>query len=856
MADRKVLASTGPLLTMRLHPTSPIRAARTAALATLCGLAACSGSLTVGLMDGGTGATGGSPASSGNSPTGSSATSASGGSAGATGRAATATGGTGSSTATSSGGSTTGGSSTGARIALDDGGYVYCMQPSAADAGPDGDGGPAAWMCRPGTYFCDYGGDIGNCFQCQSDTDCADQNLPTYDPNRPHCDVSSGVDGYQGYCQQCADNTDCTGNAAGSFCDLSPSYLFGALEPPIVTTGFEACGTLQSDCRLPGGPICNGYNQYCDSKSGVCLTHSGVCNTDPDCDGVLGLIYLSANTPAPFCVNGACASCAAGFNCQATCTSNGQCSSPFYPVCEGIGDGGSGICGCDTNEQCGDGGLACLPPPGIGISYCGIPCTSPQAPACSALCDPATGACKACASDQDCLSAPETAGNACLYGGNCGCMTNADCPAGKVCDFTQEVCIPALAPCTPLSCGTSFPEATGRGAPFCNWDSGVCQQSPSCLEDTDCTTGAPFCNADAGACTQCRTQLDCRHLGLGGPGCSPSGSCLGGCASDQDCVGSASKCLGLDSGYPSCGCGTDQDCVGNNLGERCDTDPSDNRYGSCVCYVEGDCLAGQTCPASGESSYCSGRCTDDSSCPANYFCDPTLICRPRCDTGHNCMGFDPACDVNNIGLQNGQTATGSSPGVTWCVPCVTASDCPAGMGCDSMGRSCVQCSFDAECGGSNVCTFDETCRPRCNAGACPNGEVCDTLGVTGYPDVCFACVSAADCPDGQGCNHYTHVCGTCLGPDSRSGSFDDCPPDAVCSSYWITNPYDINPQGVCLANCDRSSCPTSQPLCEEIPSLTHDHKYCVGCLHDSDCADAGAGAWCDVSVNFTFACQP
>jgi hypothetical protein len=39
-----------------------------------------------------------------------------------------------------------------------------------------------------------------------------------------------------------------------------------------------------------------------------------------------------------------------------------------------------------------------------------------------------------------------------------------------------------------------------------------------------------------------------------------------------------------------------------------------------------------------------------------------------------------------------------------------------------------------------------------------------------------------------------------------------------------------------------------------LSSLTPDHKYCFGCLQDSDCGDAGS--WCDQSFNRSFTCQP
>jgi hypothetical protein len=107
-----------------------------------------------------------------------------------------------------------------------------------------------------------------------------------------------------------------------------------------------------------------------------------------------------------------------------------------------------------------------------------------------------------------------------------------------------------------------------------------------------------------------------------------------------------------------------------------------------------------------------------------------------------------------------------------------------------------------------------------------------------------------DCPEGEGCDSVTHSCGTCRGPNWQGGPYD-CPPGAICSNYWSKSL-----EGVCLQNCDEFPCAAGK-TCQVVPGLTPDHAYCLGCVQDSDCADAGAdaGAWCDVSVGLTFSCQ-
>ncbi len=139
---------------------------------------------------------------------------------------------------------------------------------------------------------------------------------------------------------------------------------------------------------------------------------------------------------------------------------------------------------------------------------------------------------------------------------------------------------------------------------------------------------------------------------------------------------------------------------------------------------------------------------------------------------------------------------------------------------------------------------------RCQAGQCPGEGICDVLGVGGYgADLCLPCVTAADCSDGLGCNQATHVIGTCLSPNRRASPLwkvSTAPRATSARATGVGGQTGILP----LTNCDLRSCPASQPLCEVVPSLSTDHRYCVACLHDSDCADAGPGAWCDVSVKF------
>ncbi len=209
---------------------------------TLVALAAL---FAAGCLQGSDISTGGSAGSGNSAALGTSASSAS---ASATGASASGTTTAGATSSSSAGPSSTGGGTTSTPLPpIVDGGYVFCTSKVRAD------GGAVSWMCIPGTYLCNLA-HAGSCFQCDSDADCANRALPTYDPNRLRCDLTSGIPGYDHSCQQCLSGADCAGNPAGPFCDTTPSYPPKWFEPPIETMGFEACRRVPTDCRLDAAP--------------------------------------------------------------------------------------------------------------------------------------------------------------------------------------------------------------------------------------------------------------------------------------------------------------------------------------------------------------------------------------------------------------------------------------------------------------------------------------------------------------------------------------------------------------------------------------------------------------------------
>ena len=766
------------------------------------------------------------------------------------------------STGGSTGTGTAGGTGTGGFPTFVDGGYVFCTAEKTADAG----GGRLSWMCPAGTYFC---GIPESCSQCLSDADCTNQALPTYDPKRTRCDLDSGVRGYQGFCQQCLGNPDCAGDPTGVQCDLDP---FSAVAP-IDAFGFETCAVLGLGC--PFG-----------TQAGVGGCQSGICATDQDCVGVLSRgqsSFLSSQQLEPYCVAGQCSAasnsdfcpscyCSTAATCSGpvtsdagevcdpvsqhcACTSSAQCGG-FWPVCE-LSDGGEtldggeplGACGCDRDDQCGDGGLECLLLPFTGRTNagpaCALPCDDPRFPACAAvdpktpICDLASGLCVPCdgsGGDAQCQAQSDAVfeGPLCRLDGTCGCQTSADCRDGEVCGGQSGpsssgavlgTCVPPTVPCTPAF-----------GA-FCDWDSGVA--GAVCLSDYQCASQSgrkDFCDLDSGVCLQCRDDSDCAALGL-----------------------AASRGLTFCAEHVcQIGCESDQDCVGNPGGPHCEVTDG-GALGACVCREASECPAGGAChvPAGNSSGRCETGCTADADCGTGFFCDFYSTCRSRCDPGNSCHAPDLVCDRDNVVGFNGLGNAGAVSGAVWCYPCLDASQCSDGLGCSAFTEfTCGLCGADTDCRAGEICgRLDSRCHSSCDAGACPSGQVCATLGLDGGltgddVDVCYQCLSAADCSGGQGCDPRTRTCGSCEGPTAKEAG-SDCPPASICSSYWLLS----SASGVCLQNCDWFPCAAGE-TCAVFRSITPDHKYCFGCTQDSDCADAGTGAWCDTSVGLTFTCQP
>jgi hypothetical protein len=203
-----------------------------------------------------------------------------------------------------------------------------------------------------------------------------------------------------------------------------------------------------------------------------------------------------------------------------------------------------------------------------------------------------------------------------------------------------------------------------------------------------------------------------------------------------------------------------------------------------------------------------------------------------------------------------------------CGNCIDASDCPAGLSCNTRIRKCT-CSDSSQCGGDAPVCIEPVVAAGSDGGSCGCLMSADCTAYHG--DVCVrtqqnpAGICIPSCVDGgtdcslnaspnQFCNLDSGVCGPCTSSDQcldndagpvclRTGacgcqSSADCPITSGCGMG-----------GVCGPACTLDGgpdCAAMQMTCDPVT------RVCVACLTDQDCttqtpyctADIDAGNNC------------
>jgi hypothetical protein len=676
----------------------------------------------------------------------------------------------------------------------------------------------------PAGEHCDPLG-TGRCLDCLGDSDCA---TPT-----GVCQSSASYLQY-GKCVECTESeTTCPGTEV---CDLSigKTYhqcvadcrLITAVPPCVSDAGYvehcvQATGTCVVGCASTTDCVAT-QPQLCDVDSGACVE----CNTPADCP------YSN-----PGCNYHQCGSCSSDTNCPIglACLIGNTNAFYFCGCPDGGGCGGDApacnlvfsLCGCQSSTDCSSLGEVCQLSSGRAGS-CIPPCTDGGTDCLPSnqFCDFDSGLCGPCSADSQCVG--YDAGPHCLGTGYCGCNVSNDCGTNYVCGFNN-----------------------------------ACQLTCAIDGGTDCTQSSQFCDLDSGLCGPCETDSQCDGYDAG-PRCLTSGQC--GCGANSDCgtgyvcdssacrascaVDGGTDCTTLpgrhfcDLGTGLCNpCSSDTQCVGEDAGPHCLSS------GDCGCQTSSDCGLSGACDFSSDA--CVLSCTVDGGpdCASlAEVCDPDNRVCVQCLSDTDCSSSTPACTAD---IHQGNS----------CVECVLPSQCPdSNPGCNASYEHCGYCYTDVDCPSHfPLCSLSNTCVTSCVLS--DGGTSCSTGGCDTNSGLCVQCVQDSNClqaaqpycatdVDGgeycvectqpsqcpgtaPGCNSYYHNCGWCF-------SDSDCP---------TTAPF-CNGNESCVLPCDGGGqCPTG--------ACNTDAGFCVECVQDSDCqqagfpycaADVGAGNFCGQCV--------
>ena len=201
--------------------------------------------------------------------------------------------------------------------------------------------------------------------------------------------------------------------------------------------------------------------------------------------------------------------------------------------------------------------------------------------------------------------------------------------------------------------------------------------------------------------------------------------------------------------------------------------------------------------------------------------DPTPVCDTATDT---CV----AC------LATADCETGvCDPATSACVQCLSTADCLTGV-CDLASQTCVQCAANTHCTTTTASTCtDNTCR------ACVTSDDCSHLSGTLVCDAgtCVECTGTefAAC-DNTVCDSRLNTC-TALAPQS-AGLCDACVSDAQCADGQLCVPqmfekddgtglaevgtFCLWERDATVPNAPNGACSTVAPFIDDVPVMSVD----------------------------------
>jgi hypothetical protein len=239
--------------------------------------------------------------------------------------------------------------------------------------------------------------------------------------------------------------------------------------------------------------------------------------------------------------------------------------------------------------------------------------------------------------------------------------------------------------------------------------------------------------------------------------------------------------------------------------------------------------------------YCSGTCTNDSSCGANGSCFgaiPGLFngeCRKKCTSDGDCRDGYECAKLTNAGGDAG--AASPIPLPSTCQPKIK----PVQVMANAVGKACTAENAAATCGGGG-CTAG-SCSALCLAdGECGTGARCQPVPFYGTLGVCIeTCSADNECNQfagesgGVGCN--MGVCGPKVFPlppnvvGNACTMRSDCGGSADCATT-LGAPARAAPGGYCsLASC-ASNDQCGGGVCIGVTGVSRCYK---GCAANTDC---------------------
>ena len=312
--------------------------------------------------------------------------------------------------------------------------------------------------------------------------------------------------------------------------------------------------------------------------------------------------------------------------------------------------------------------------------------------------------------------------------------------------------------------------------------------------------------------------------------------------------------VGEEIAVPGCAAGCDD-------GDACTVDTCDGMVGTCThvavpgckpgpapCQSTKDCKKGVCNPATLACVGClvGADCGDATlACTANLTCAPATACQ----SDSQCKATQQVCSKTKGFCVDCLTANDCGAGLECkadlCTPvaktCASSKDCP-GV-CDKAKGVCVGCVSDADCPTDGFCAASQLCQPDVCSGASCAGSVLFLCAANGS-----AFSSAKPCQDDNACTTDTCV--------AASGcSF--APNTAPCDDGNVCTTGDACAAGKCnggpATNCDDKQ-PCTLDTCDIVAGCVHVASAAAcddanGCTLDScgtsGCVHTPGGTVCD-----------